>query len=67
MDGFCSECRKPCREVKRDFGYGRTEYWGATSVHSNLHWVSECCDGDVLTREQLEEINELNSPGCGVE
>jgi hypothetical protein len=67
MDGFCSECRKPCREVKRDFGYGRTEYWGAVSSHENWHVVSECCDGDVLTQEQMEEINELNSASGGVE
>jgi hypothetical protein len=53
---FCSECRKPCESVQRDFGYGRTEFWGAVSTHVNLQWVSECCDGDLL--EELEEVEE---------
>jgi hypothetical protein len=49
--------------VERDFGYGRTEYWGAVSSHENWQWVSECCDGDVLSEKELEELDELNSAG----
>lgn len=35
---ICSECRKSCNEVRRNFGYGRTEYWGAvrTTMIGNL-------------------------------
>ena len=47
----CSECGKPCNAVDRDFGFGATEYWGATSTHSNIQTVSECCDGDLLEGE----------------
>lgn len=50
---FCSECKKECVAVRRDFGYGKTEYWGAISTHANWQTVSECCDGDLL--EKLEE------------
>jgi hypothetical protein len=49
--------------VYRDFGFGRTEYWGAVSGHENWQGVSECCDGDVLSKEEMEELNELNSVG----
>lgn len=61
MDGYCSECRKPCQEVRRDFGRGRTEYWGAVSSHENWLWVSDCCDGDVLTKENLDELDSVRS------
>ncbi len=56
MDGFCSECKKPCQEVERDFGIGAYEYWGATGSHHNWQWVSECCDGDVV--DSLDELEE---------
>lgn len=67
MDGICSECRKPCRSVERNFGYGRTEYWGAIASHDNWLWVSECCDGDVLSEKEMEELDELNNAGIGDE
>ena len=53
---ICSECKKSCAEVQRDFGYGLTEYWGAVAAHENLQWVSECCDGDLIY--ELEEQDE---------
>lgn len=55
-DGFCSECKKPCREVKRNFGIGAYEYWGATGSQDNWQWVSHCCDGDVVA--SLDELEE---------
>lgn len=55
---ICSECRKPCNEVRRNFGYGRTEYWGAISCHDNWQSVSKCCDGDLIY--ELEEEDELD-------
>lgn len=57
MTWYCSECRRPCREVERDFGYGRTEFWGSISVHQNIHRVSECCDGDLLTKEEIDGLD----------
>jgi hypothetical protein len=64
MSWYCSECRRPCREVERDFGFGRTEFWGAVATHSNVHSVSECCDGDLLTKE---DINGLDCASRGLE
>jgi hypothetical protein len=57
MSWYCSECRRPCREVERDFGYGRTEYWGSTSTHTNVQAVSQCCDGDLLSKEEIDGLD----------
>lgn len=56
MDGYCSECGKACKEVKRNFGIGAYEYWGATGSQDNWQWVSHCCDGDVVA--SLDELEE---------
>jgi len=61
MTWYCSECRRPCREVERDFGFGRTEYWGATSTHTNVQSVSQCCDGDLLTKEEIDGLDCISS------
>jgi len=58
----CSECRQPCRDVERDFGIGAYEYWGARGVDTNLQLVSECCDGDLLTPEEFEELLSEEQP-----
>lgn len=58
MRVYCSECRKEAVAVQRDFGIGAYEYWGATGFDSCIMTVSECCDGDLLTQEQLDELNE---------
>jgi hypothetical protein len=59
MTYFCSECKKPCREVKRDFGIGAYEYWGQSGSDHNWQWVSHCCDGDLLDEiEEDEEVGE---------
>ena len=52
----CSECRELCDDVERDFGIGAYEYWGATGTNSNMQRVSACCDGDLLTPEEFEEL-----------
>lgn len=53
---ICSECRKPCNDVERDFGIGAYEFWGAGGVDSNIQSVSECCDGDLWTPEMYAEV-----------
>lgn len=58
----CAECRQLCRDVERDFGIGRYEYWGATGTDVNLQTVSECCDGDLLTPEQYAELLAEETP-----
>lgn len=55
---YCSECRKKCNDVQRDFGRGSYEYWGVGGVDTNWQWVSECCDGDLVTQEELHKIME---------
>ena len=67
---ICSECRKFCDSVQRDFGYGMTEYWGAVSSHENLQWVSKCCDGDLIYEleedDGCDELSTSSSSGeCG--
>lgn len=57
---YCGECAKECNPVQRDFGYGRTEFWGAVSVHANVHTVSDCCDGDIFADPELEEAVEFS-------
>lgn len=52
----CAECRQPCRDVKRDFGIGAYEYWGARAVDTNIQTVSHCCDGDLLTPEEYATL-----------
>lgn len=52
MTYYCSECRKPNPDiVERDYGYGVTEYWGATSCDVNIQQVSKCCEGDLVEEE----------------
>lgn len=59
---YCSECRQLCHDVERDFGVGTYEYWGATGVDSRVARVSECCDGDLLTPEEFEELIAEETP-----
>lgn len=58
---FCSECRKTCQEAYRNFGIGAYEFWGAKGSKDNWLWVSECCDGDLLTKEELDELDSISS------
>lgn len=51
----CSECKEPCKEVRRNFGRGLTEYWGSVSADDNWLWVSECCDAEVVELIEEEE------------
>lgn len=54
---FCSECLEPCKSVERNFGIGGYEFWGATGSDDNWQEVSKCCDGDLLTEEELQELD----------
>jgi len=55
---ICSECNRPCNEVRRNFGRGLTEYWGAVSYHENWQSVSDCCYDDLIY--ELEEDDGLD-------
>jgi hypothetical protein len=57
MEPICSECKKPCKEARRNFGIGAYEFWGAAGSQDNWQWVSHCCDGD-LVYELEEETND---------
>ena len=54
-DGYCTECHDPCREVRRNFGHGVTEFWGAAATHDDWRWVSHCCDAEVVQSLEKEE------------
>ena len=58
---YCSECMKPCDTVTQNYGFGRTEYWGAIAGHDDWQTVSKCCESDVLSQRQWEDLNELHS------
>ena len=58
---YCSECMKPCDTVSLNYGFGRTEYWGAVSGHDDWQTVSKCCESEVLSQRQWEDLNELHS------
>jgi hypothetical protein len=57
---YCSECRKECQAVERDFGIGGYEFWGARGNDTNIQTVSECCDGDLYADPELEEQIEFS-------
>jgi len=57
MEPICSECKKPCKEARRNFGIGAYEFWGATGSQDNWRCVSHCCDGDLLTKEEIDELD----------
>ena len=60
MNYFCSECKQPCKDVRRNFGIGKYEYWGYMCSDNDWRWVSHCCDGDLLDEieEEDEEVGE---------
>lgn len=53
MTKFCSECKQEAEPVQRDFGVGSYEYWGAKGNHQKLRWVSECCDGELVSEKEV--------------
>lgn len=44
----CSACKQPCDLVRRDFGHGDVEVWGAWTTHHDWRLVSECCEAAPL-------------------
>ncbi len=42
---FCLDCGEEVRIVKKDFGIGPYEFWGARGVDHDYHWVCSKCDG----------------------
>ena len=46
-DCICSECGRPCRPVKVDYGIGAYEYQGAISYDHDWQWESPCCGAQV--------------------
>lgn len=45
---ICSECKREATGIDVDFGIGPVEFWGAKSVDTDLRYVSECCEADLL-------------------
>jgi hypothetical protein len=56
---ICSECNEPCKEVVRDFGIGKYEYWGSMCSDHDYQEVSHCCDAECLDEDEwLERMEE---------
>ena len=49
--GYCSACHEECVGVQVDYGIGPYEYWGHKSVDVDLHWVSLCCEEEILDND----------------
>ena len=44
---WCGSCHEECDAHIVDNGIGHYEFWGATGVHSDVCYESECCDATV--------------------
>jgi hypothetical protein len=52
--GYCNECGDWCEGILVDFGYGAYEFWGTKGFHEDWHWVSPCCEADIVDRKKEE-------------
>jgi len=52
---YCEVCKEECIAKIVDYGIGPYEYWGATGVDSDLHAVSDCCEGFVFRDQELTD------------
>ena len=43
---YCKSCLLPAKVRKVDEGIGPYEYWGAPGWHSDIRYLSECCDDE---------------------
>jgi hypothetical protein len=44
---LCQACGQPDSGKSMDFGVGWHEYWGHVSFHSDVQWVSTCCEAEL--------------------
>jgi hypothetical protein len=56
---FCGECGEPCKAKRMDFGYGRTEFWGSVSTHTDIQTVSTCCEAPAYDDASLTIEHEI--------
>ena len=56
--GFCSDCKKECTGILRDFGIGAYEFWGDRGVHKDVQIVSPCCEAEVVETVDEEDDGE---------
>ncbi len=54
---ICPICEKECNVEKIDNGIGSYEYGGATGVHHDYHYVSDCCGADMDEHGDQYEID----------
>ena len=45
---ICSECGEENEGQLLDFGIGSYEYFGSRGFHSDVQFVSTCCEADLL-------------------
>ena len=56
--GKCSQCGRECDAVEIDDGYGTVEFWGEKCCHEEKHWVSPCCEAEVIPITAVMPITE---------
>lgn len=58
-DTICPGCGQLDPQCEwTDIGIGPYEYWGAPGVHTQMVWVTECCEADAeeFWPEPVEEM-----------
>ena len=52
----CSKCKKPCESLEIDEGFEPSEFWGAIDHRRMVITVSDCCQDDLLEKEEAFEL-----------
>lgn len=53
---YCADCECEQLATVIDVGYGRTEFWGSVSNHSDVRLVCKHCESeDILHPDDVEE------------
>jgi hypothetical protein len=56
--GYCAYCGNYCAAVKVDLGIGLNEFWGSVGNDIDIHWLSPCCEEDLLNSPPEDEEDE---------
>lgn len=56
--GYCSACHEECVGIQVDFGIGPYEYWGCKGVDRDVHWMSMCCEEEILDKQPEEDTDD---------
>ena len=57
----CSFCKKPCYGTWVDMGYDGYEYGSISGKHTDWHFVSDCCNEELITIKSGEDDEEQST------